>query len=367
MLYHRPLSMKTAIVHDWLVSMGGAERVLEAIVKLYPSPIYTLLDHLKLKDYQTKTSFLQKIPGSSKIYRNLLPLFPKAIESFDLSTYDLILSDSHAVAKGAVTHPKQLHICYCHTPMRYVWDLYETYLVEMSSFKRRLAKPFLRYLKKWDLKTLSRVSHFIANSYYVAERIKKNYGRDASVIYPPVATDLFQISKKKEEFYLTVARLVPYKKIDLIVEAFGHLPSKRLIVIGDGPEMARIKSKAKKNIELLGWQSDELMRDYMGKAKAFVFAADEDFGIATVEAQAAGTPVIAFGHGGSLETVTKETGLFFSEQSVRSIAEAIGRFEQKTFDPNTIRHHASRFSRERFANQYRSFVEQKWAAFSSKS
>jgi len=360
--------MKTAIVHDWLVSMGGAEKVLKAISALYPSQIYTLVHDPKLfMDREISTSFLQKIPGSKKLYRNFLPFFPLAIEQFDLRSYDLILSSSHAVAKGVLTHPGQLHICYCHTPMRYAWDLYHSYLEEMGVIKKNIAKWILQYLRTWDVKSLDRVDHFISNSQYVARRIKKNYGREATVIYPPVETDVLKVNENKEDFYITVARLVPYKKIDLIVEAFGHLPEKRLVVIGDGPAMNRVRSKAKKNIEILGRQPDEVMRDYLGRAKGFVFAADEDFGIAPLEAQATGTPVIALAKGGSLETVTEKTGLFFQEPTVASLVEAIHRFEKMEFDPWTIRKHAEQFSRQRFNEEFKAFVEEKWESFSLRS
>ena len=356
--------MKTAIIHDWIVTLGGAEKVLQAMVQLYPSPVYTLFHKSQLLQIpDVRTSFLQKIPGAEKIYRHLLPLFPQAIESFDLENYNLILSSSHAVAKGVITHPHQLHICYCHTPMRYVWDLYDHYLEEMSPLKRLFAKPLLQRIKMWDLESVNRVHHFIANSLYVAERIKKHYGREATVIYPPVETDLFQVNEKKEEFYIVVARLVSYKKIDLIVEAFRFLPNKRLIVIGDGPEMKKIRSKAGKNVELLGRQPDPLMREMVGKAKGFIFAADEDFGIAVVEAQAAGTPVLAYGQGGLRETVSEKTGIFFEEQTVKSLVEAVLRFEKQIFDPQTIRKHAERFSRQRFEQEYTTFVKEKYESF----
>lgn len=357
--------MKTAVVHDWLVSMGGAEKVLQAILDLYPSSVYTLVHDQKMFiEQEVTTSFLQKIPGSKKLYRNFLPFFPMAIEQFDLQSYDLILSSSHAVAKGVITHPGQLHICYCHTPMRYAWDLYHSYLEEMGVIKKNIAKWILRYLRNWDVKSLDRVDHFIANSNYVAERIQRIYGKEAAVIYPPVDIDLLKVNENKEDFYVTVARLVPYKKIDLIVEAFGHLSEKRLVVIGNGPVMSRIRAKAKKNVELLGTQPDNVMREYLGKAKGFVFAADEDFGIAPLEAQASGTPVIALAKGGSLETVTEKTGLFFQEQTVASLVKAIRRFETMEFDPWAIRKHAEKFSRQRFNEAFKTFVEEKWADYS---
>ena len=357
--------MKTAIVHDWLVSMGGAEKILQQMLDLYPSPVYTLVHDVKMFGQQNvKTSFLQKIPGSKKIYRNFSPLFPIAIEQFDLHSYDLILSSSHAVAKGVLTHLGQLHVCYCHTPMRYAWDLYHSYVRDIKGIKGKIAKGILHYLRNWDITSLNRVDYFIANSQYVARRIKKIYGKESQVIYPPVETDLLTLQDKKEDFYLTVSRLVPYKKIDLIVEAFGHLPDKRVVVIGEGPEMNRIRAQAKKNIEILGRQPDSVMRDYLGRAKGFISAADEDFGISVLEAQARGTPVIALARGGSLETVTEKTGIFFQYQTVSSLIEAIGKFETIDFDPWVIRSNAERFSCENFQSQFKAFVEEKWEVFS---
>ncbi len=310
------------------------------------------------------TSFIQNIPFSQRIYRHLLPFFPYAIEQFDLSEYDLILSSSHAVAKGVLTHAEQLHICYCHSPMRYAWDLHHQYMRELGSFSGFLAKKILHRIRQWDVSSLPRVDHFIANSHHVARRIKRNYGREATVLYPPVATHLFRADAKKENFYLTASRLVPYKRIDLIVEAFSKTPHRRLIVIGDGPEMGKIKKMAAPNIEILGHVSDVKMRDYMQRAKGFVFAAEEDFGIVPVEAQAGGTPVIAFGKGGALETVIEgETGLFFSEQTPKVLNEAIDRFEKMEFDPQAIRLHAEKFGAERFAVQLKQIVKEKWEKF----
>ncbi|MBS3905126.1 MAG: glycosyltransferase [Simkania sp.] len=359
--------MKTALVHDWLVSHAGAEKVLESIHSLFPGPIHTLVhDSGNVNAWPVVyTSFLQKIPYATSLYRHLLPLFPLAIEQFDLGSYDLVLSSSHAVAKGVLTHTEQLHICYCHTPMRYAWDLYHPYLSKVKGIKKPVAKMALHYLRHWDSTSTSRVDHFIANSNCVARRIKKIYQRDAKVIHPPVATHHFFLDDK-EDFYLTVSRLVPYKRVDLIVEAFAAMPEKKLLVVGNGPEMSAIKKKAKGNIELLGALPDEHMRKLMAQAKAFVFAAEEDFGIAPVEAQAAGTPVIAFGRGGVLETVVEGvTGLFFSEQTISSLSEAIQHFDriQHQFIPEHIQEHAGQFSEERFKQEYRDFVSNRYKEF----
>lgn len=356
-------TVKTALVHDWLTSKGGAEKVLDAIHALYPGPVHVLVnsgDH----DKEVRPSFIQRFPFAKKAYRHYLPFFPLAIEQFDLSDYDLILSSSHAVAKNVLTHAGQLHICYCHTPMRYAWDLYHQYLQDLGAIKKLVARKVLHSMRNWDQGASSRVDHFIANSGYIARRIKKVYNRDAAVIYPPVATHLFSPAQRKGNFYLTVSRLVPYKRIDLIVKAFAQMPEKKLIVVGDGPEMAEIKSCATSNIELLGALPDEEMRSTMAQAKAFVFAAEEDFGIAPVEAQAAGVPVIAYGHGGALETVKEGvTGLFFAEQTVASLCEAVAAFEKREYDPLIIRQHAERFSVSRFQDEYRNFVETKLSEF----
>ncbi len=360
---------KTAIVHDWLVSLRGGEKVLQAIGELYPSPVYTLLKNKKvlqqlgLENDLVHTSFIQHLPFASKGYRNYFPLFPTAIERFDLSAYDLILSSSHSVAKGVCKRPDQLHICYCHSPMRYAWDLYDQYTQNLRGIKKIAARAGLKYMRTWDFRVSKRVDYFIANSQFIRKRIQRVYGRDAEVIYPPVMTHLFE-SKQKEDFYLTVSHLVPYKKIDLIVEAFSFLPDKRLVVVGEGPEWKRVQEKAGKNVELLGYQEDHVVRDLLARAKGFVFAAEEDFGIAPVEAQAAGSPVIAYGRGGVLETVIEgKTGVFFQEQTIQSLIGAIERFEQMEFDPLFIKTHAEQFGKERFCKSFQAFVEKKWEVF----
>ncbi|MBI5346333.1 MAG: glycosyltransferase family 4 protein [Chlamydiae bacterium] len=361
--------MKTALIHDWLVSIAGGEQVLKSIYEIFPSPIFTLIKNEKglknsfFEDKEIFTSFIQKLPFGVKKYQSYLPLFPWAIEQFDLSKFEVIISSSHCAAKGVLTNLDQLHICYCHTPMRYAWDLYHQYLTEEKlhkGIKGRLAQFFLHYLRMWDYSSSARVDHFIANSKFVKRRIQKIYGKTAEVIYPPVRVSNFTLNPNKENFYLTASRLVPYKKIDLIVEAFSNMPDKKLIVIGDGPDMKKIKAKAKKNIEILGYQSDEVLKDYLGKAKAFVFAAVEDFGILPVESGASGTPVIALKKGGAIETVIEnKTGVFFNEQTVNSIIDAVKNFESLDFDPKIIRHHAENFSEENFKTKFKNFIEQK--------
>ncbi len=369
--------MKVALVHDWLVKFGGSEKVLETLLNLYPSKIHTLVaDQKKLvgsrfQGEEIETSFIQKLPWSKSKYPLYLPLFPLAIEQFDLSEYELIISSSHSVAKGALTHSEQLHICYCHTPIRYAWDFYHPSL-RAAKLKRGirgvLAKLSLHYLRMWDLQSSHRVDLYVANSHYVKRRIQKLYKRNASVIYPPVNVEKFELCERKEDFYLTASRLVPYKKVDLIVEAFQMLPRRKLVVIGEGSEMKRIKQKAGKNVEILGYQDDKVLKEMLQKAKAFLFAAVEDFGILPLEAQSCGTPVIAFGKGGVLETVIEgKTGLFYRDQSIGSILESVKKFEkeQSLFIPEKIHAHARTFSTSRFEKEFKTFVEGKYQKFAS--
>ena len=368
--------MKKALVHDWFSVYAGAEKCVESFTDIWDDfEVYSLIDFLSdadrnkiLKGKRAHTSFIQKLPFAKDKYRNYLPLFPLAIEQFDLSSYDVVLSSSHAVAKGVLTHSNQLHIAYVYTPIRYAWDLYHQYLHESGldhGLKGMLARYFLHKIRLWDLSTINRVDCFIAISHYIARRIKKTYGKPSDVIYPPVDVDKFTLREAKEEFYLTASRMVPYKKIDLIVEAFSQT-DKKLLVIGDGPDMAKIKSKAGKNVELLGFASDETMADLMGRAKAFVFAAEEDFGITPVEAQACGTPVICFGRGGARETVLdSESGLYFMEQNAKELLAAVAKFEQNydKFEPVKIRENSLKFSRTRFESEIKSYVEKKYEEF----
>ena len=364
--------MKIAVIHDWLTVYAGAEKVLEQILLLYPeADLFSLLDFLPddsrgfILSKKAKTSFLQALPFASTKYRNYFPLMPLAVELLPVAGYDLVISSSHAFAKGVLTNKGQLHICYCHTPIRYAWDLYHQYLKESGlnkGIKGLFAKLALRYIRNWDASTAGRVNYFIANSRYIASRIKKIYGRDSTVIYPPVDIERFSLCTAKEGFYLTASRMVPYKKIGLIVEAFSRMPGRKLVVIGDGPEFHKVKRGAGKNIELAGYLSADSMKDYMQKAKAFVFAADEDFGIVPVEAQACGTPVIAYGKGGVLETVINgKTGMFFKDQTIESLINAVNDFEEKQdiFDYYEIRKNAEHFSKERFRKEFKEFVDKK--------
>ncbi|KZM55122.1 glycosyltransferase family 4 protein [Aeribacillus pallidus] len=368
--------MKIAIVHDWLVTFAGAEKVLEKILEIYPdADIYSVVDFLdddKRKLIQNKratVTFIQKLPFAKKKYRNYLPLMPLAIEQLNLSKYDVIISSSHAVAKGVITGPDQLHISYVHSPIRYAWDLQHQYLEESGlnhGLKGLLARYLLHKIRIWDARTTNSVDYLIANSSFIARRIWKCYRREAEVIYPPVDVNSFNLHTKKEEFYLTASRMVPYKKIDLIVESFNKMPDKKLVVIGDGPDFHKIKSIAGSNIYLMGYQPFEVLREYMQKAKAFVFAAEEDFGIVPVEAQACGTPVIAYGKGGALETVrdisnTKPTGVFFKKQTPESIIEAVKIFEdmREQFSPYHCRENAETFSVDRFKREFSTFIQKR--------
>jgi len=367
--------MKIAIVHEWLTTYAGSEKVLEAMLTEYPeADVFTLINFLPEKHGSiilprvVKTSFVQKLPFVKRYYRYLLPLMPLAIEQYDLSKYDVIVSNSHAVAKGVITGPDQLHISYCYTPMRYAWDLQEQYLKESGLVGRVsgvLARMLLNRVRIWDMRTAPGVDHFIACSEYISRRIRKIYRRDSAVIYPNVAVDDFTIGDApREDFYFTSSRMVPYKKIHLIVEAFSKMPDRKLIVIGDGPQFKRIQSLAGPNVTLLGYQPYQVLLSHLQRAKAFIFAAEEDFGIAPLEAQACGTPVLAYGKGGALETVIDgKTGLHFYEQSAQSICDVVKKFEAwpGTFDPQVLRQHADRFSTREFRRQFREFVDARYA------
>jgi glycosyltransferase involved in cell wall biosynthesis len=318
-----------------------------------------------------KTSFLQRLPFANRLYKYFLPLMPLAIEQFDLSGYDIVISNSHAVAKGVITGPDQLHICYCYTPMRYAWDLQHQYLEEAGishGLRGAIARWFLHRLRIWDTRTASGVDHFIACSGYIARRIKKAYRRTSTVIYPNVAVADFKIGTLKSDFYVTASRMVPYKKMRLIVEAFARMPDRNLVVIGTGPQFEDAKAIATPNVIMLGYQPFEVLLKNLQEAKAFIFASEEDFGIAPVEAQACGTPVLAFGRGGACETVIDGiTGLHFHEQSPEAICDAVERFERRThgFDPTSLRAHAEQFSTTAFRRTFRQFVESKWAEHKS--
>ncbi len=364
--------MRKALISDWYYVNGGAEKVIHSINSIWDDfDHFALIDFLNDEDRKfilngkkAKTSFIQKLPTVKKNHRKFLQLFPIAIEQFDLRDYDLIISSSSAVAKGIKTNKNQLHICYCHSPMRYAWDLREQYLKDAGlnkGLKGLYTKSVLDKIQKWDLSNSDNVDFFIANSKHIAERIKKIYNRESTVIYPPVDVDFFSLEEIKEDYYFTASRLVPYKKTQLIIEAFNQLPHLKLIVAGDGPELEKLQKTAKNNIEFVGYIENKKLRSLMQKAKAFVFAAEEDFGIIPVEAQACGTPVIALAKGGTLETVIEnKTGIFFVEQSAEKIKQAVLNFETKNFDPQIIREHAVIFSKQRFEKEIKEFIETKY-------
>lgn len=364
---------RVAIVHDWLVTFGGAECVLAEIIQAFPHAdlfavvdFFTDNDRSKIGGRKATTTFIQRLPGAQKHYRSYLALMPIAIEQLDLSKYDLIISSSHAVAKGILSGPDQVHVSYVHSPIRYAWDMQHQYLREAgleSGIKSWIARWILHKIRIWDFRTSHGVDQFIANSHFIARRIRKTYGRTAEVIYPPVSIEKFELNEKKEKFYLTASRMVPYKRIDLIVRAFEKMPNRRLLVVGSGPDFEKVKKLASPNVEILGYQPDEVLHNLMGKAQAFVFAAEEDFGITPVEAQACGTPVIAFGKGGALESIVgfgdTPTGLFFEEQTVESICASVEVFEQTQhkFIPMACRTNAERFAPSRFREVLRAKVE----------
>lgn len=381
--------MKIAIVHDWLVTYAGAERVLEQMLLVYPqSDIYSIVDFLPENNRQfilnkpVNTSFIQKLPFARTKYRTYLPLMMLAIEQFDLSAYDLIISSSHAVAKGVITGPDQLHVCMCYSPARYAWDLQFQYLTESGlnrGIKGWLAKWQLHKLRIWDIRASFGVDDYIAISEYIARRISKVYRRESTIIYPPVDVSSFKHEANKSDFYLTASRMVPYKKMDLIVKAFIGMPDKKLKIIGSGPDLDKIKSAASgcANIEVLGYQPFEVLMKSMQQAKAFIFAAEEDFGITPLEAQACGTPVIAYGKGGVLETIKgvfpdieesykpgfeEYTGVFFDQQTAEDIKKSVIYFEQhqkSAFSSNRCRENAERFSNERFCSEFKEHIENK--------
>jgi glycosyltransferase involved in cell wall biosynthesis len=374
-------SLRVAVVHDWLYVHGGAERVLRSILRSFPgADLFTLFDVLSDEDRarigytKARTSFLQRMPGIAKRHRLYLPLMPLAIEQFDLTSYDVVISSSYAVAKGVLTGPDQLHVSYVHSPMRYAWDLQHKYLAESHhdrGIKGALARLLLHKMRLWDTRTAHGVDAYAANSHFVARRIRKAYGRTAEVIHPPVDVPAILPSLPRERFYLTASRLVPYKQVRAIVEAFRELPDEQLIVVGDGPERERIAAVAGPNVVLRGHVPDAELRRLMSTARAFIFAAEEDFGIVPVEAQGVGTPVIALGRGGARETVIAEgprrTGLFFDHPEPAEIAAAIRRFADQpgAFSPFACHENARRFSEARFERALRGFVEQQRARLDS--
>ena len=361
--------MKIAIVHDWLTNMGGAERVILAFHEIFPdAPIYTSVynpDKLpeEFRKMNIRTSFIQKLPKAKTKYNMYLPFMPTAFEQFELSEYDVVLSSSSSCAKGVITRPYTLHICYCHTPMRYAWDFYHEYKENAPKWQKRFIPFLMIYVRMWDRLSADRVDYFIANSSAVAKRIKKHYRKNAVVINPPVNVDFYTPVNEDEDYFLIVSRLVEYKRIDIAVEAFNDL-GLPLIIIGDGPEKSKLQRMAKGNIKFLGRLPDEEVKRYYARCRAFIFPGEEDFGITPLEAQASGRPVIAFGKGGVLDSVIDGvTGLFFKEQNKESLKEAIKRFEKIDFNKEIIRKHAEKFDVKIFKEKIYEFVLNKYREF----
>jgi glycosyltransferase involved in cell wall biosynthesis len=363
--------MRIALVHDWFKANGGAEKVAGSIISLYKSEqlsVYALFNKFSrgakleiLQGFNVSTSLLQKMPFIAKTYRYMLPIMPCLIHSFRLKNFDIIITTSHAVAKSVGADPSILNICYCHSPMRYAWDMYDDYISQHKIGKLHLYRWLIQAIRNWDFNTASRVHYFIANSEHIRQRIKKSYNRDATVIYPPVRVDRFELyDGERESYYLCIGRLVPYKKIDLIVAAFAQMPNQKLVLIGEGygsKQFQRTLDNAP-NITWLGYQQDEQMIHCIQRAKACIFAAKEDFGIACVEVQACGTPVVALNYGGYKETVIdNQTGYLFDNQTEKSIIEAIEKMEATPLtNRQAIRQNALKFSEQRFHNELSNFV-----------
>jgi glycosyltransferase involved in cell wall biosynthesis len=376
--------VKVAIAHDWLVTLGGSELVLRELLRIFPgATVFALIDKMAEPDRafvgvaRTRTTFLDRLPGVASAYRRLLPLFPVAVSGLDVGEFDLVISNSHAVAKGVRTRSHQLHVCYCLSPMRYAWDLREQYLQESGlarGMRGYAANRVLDRLQRWDRAASARVDSFVTLSRYIADRIARAYDRTATVIYPPVDVDYFDLDPRRRpgsgDYYFTMSRFVPYKRIDLIARAFARLPDRRLIVAGEGPDSAKVRAAAGPNVELVGRVDRAEARALLGGARAFLFAAEEDFGIAPVEAQARGVPVIAYGRGGALETVRgltedRPTGAFFGEQTEDAITAAIRQFEANAdrIEPANCRANAERFGQQVFRDEFAEFIDREWHDF----
>jgi glycosyltransferase involved in cell wall biosynthesis len=377
--------MRVAIIHDWLITTRGGEKCLEAFCELFPSAdVYTLIyapDRVSslVKSMNIRASRLNVIPRIERVYRYCLPLFPRLIESFDLRNYDLIVSSSHCVAKGIFPH-RALHISYVHAPMRYVWDMHDAYFGSDASLLARIGMAvWRRYLQRWDVAASERVDYFLANSRNVAVKIQKLYGRQATVIHPPVDLEKFPIGGLQEAYYLIVSALVPYKRIDIAIRAFNEmrLPLK---IVGEGPSRSGLERRAGSNVEFLGWVDDAVLAALYGSCQALIFPGEEDFGIVPLEAQACGRPVIAYEKGGVLETVIPvkasvenggwPNGIFFSDQTPAGLISAVELYQkmQSRFDPKKIREHAAQFSAQRFRNQIHEYVQARldeWGAANS--
>jgi glycosyltransferase involved in cell wall biosynthesis len=365
--------MKVALIHDHLAQDGGAEKVLKVLAEMFPeAPIYTLLYEKKntdkyYKNRQILTSIIQRLPMGVKHYQWYMPFMPMAVEFFDLSNFDLVISDTSSFAKGVITSSHTLHICYCHTPTRYLWSDTHQYIEELkyNKYFKKVISLVLNYIRMWDRLAADRVDKYIANSNFVAKRIKKYYKHESTVIYPPVETERFKISEQVDDYFLIGGRLAPYKRVDIVIEAIKKA-GKKLKVYGDGIDLERLKKMAKgySNIEFLGWVDDTAKAELYSRSLAFIYPQEEDFGITAVEAMASGRPVIAYCSGGATETVRDgETGIFFNEQTVDSLVEALNNFDNAKFNPEIIKQHAEQFSVEVFKNKINKYIKESWENF----
>lgn len=364
--------MKVAIIHYWFVTWRGGEKVIEQLLRLYPeADVFTHvatpeIERTKLAGHRVQRTFVSKLPGAQKRYQKYLPLMPVALEQLDLTGYDLVISSESGPAKNVITHPDALHICYCHSPMRYVWDMYPLYLADAGWLTRLLMRPLMHYMRLTDSVSASRVDHFIANSKFIARRIDKCYRRQAEVIPPPVEVDDFEARAEKQDYYLLLGQLTAYKKADLVMDAFLR-SGKRLVIIGEGEQLAAMRARATERVVVLGRQPFSALKEHLANAKALVFPGVEDFGIVPLEAMASGTPVIAYAKGGALETVIESddpsaaTGLFFHEQSIDAINEAVARFESlsEPISAEACRARAEQFAPDRFREELSSFIQAK--------
>jgi glycosyltransferase involved in cell wall biosynthesis len=367
-------SLRVAIVHEWFTGMRGGEKCVEALCEIFPDATLFALLHVKgtvspvIERMPLHTSFVQHLPLAATRYRHYLPLFPMAVRGFDLSEFDVVISSNHCVAKGVRTGPQTLHVCYCYTPMRYIWTQYEDYFGAGRSgmLTRWGMRAMVGYLRRWDLRTARNPHYLIAISENIRQRILSIYGRDSDVIYPPVEVASLPVADTHEDFDLIVSALVPYKRVDLAVEAYNRM-QKQLVVIGSGPDLVRLRQLAGPTVRLLGWQSDSEVRDNFSRCRAVIFPGEEDFGIVPVEAIACGKPVVAYARGGALETVVERselrTGVLFHEQTPDALIDAVKTMEHERFDPEAMHTFALRFDREIYKSTMRDYIMRKWEAF----